>query len=136
MPASSFRVLSCIAALVGAVSGWLTWTISGSATRNSYESLRAAQRLGIDELTPFRIVWFCVPVAVLALVLLFVFRFDRSAVVVSFATALVLLLFGGGVAVAPVASGVGSFLAFGSGLALVVGAIGVLAQGREGAGRS
>lgn len=130
MPTLLLRALTCTAGMVGSVSGWLTWTISGSATRNSYESLRAAQRLGIDELTPFRVVWFCVPVAVLAMVLLFVFGLDRSAAAVALAASLVLLLFGGGVAMTPVAAGVGSWLAFGSGLVLASGAVGVLAQGR------
>lgn len=48
----------------------LEWVRSGSATRNSYEMFRSAQRLGLDELTPFRVVWFLVPVLCLGSLLM------------------------------------------------------------------
>ena len=118
------------AALCGALAGWPTWTVSGSATRNSYASLRAAQALGIEQLTPFRVAWFCVPVAAAALVLLLGIRAMRSAAAVGLVTAVVLVLFGGGVLLTPVADGVGPWLALGSGVVLAGGSVGLLAQGR------
>ncbi|MDA3039327.1 MAG: hypothetical protein O3C27_07310 [Actinomycetota bacterium] len=45
--------------------GQLPWMRTGEATRNSYELFRSAQRLGLDELTPFRVVWHLLPVATL-----------------------------------------------------------------------
>lgn len=115
--------------MVGVVSAWLTWTVSGSATRNSYESLRAAQRLGIEQLTPFRVVWFLVPVAVLATVVLLAGGFRRAAGLVGTVAGLVLAAFGGVVATSSVASGVGPWLACSAGV-VAIGASGVLiAQG-------
>lgn len=126
-----FRILSAIAAAVGAFAGWPTWTISGSATRNSYASLRAAQVLGIEQLTPLRVVWFVTPVASAAVVLLLVAGAFRSASAVGLLTAAVLLSFGGGVLLTPVAAGVGPWLAVGAGVGLVGGSVGLLAQGRS-----
>lgn len=119
-----------VAAACGAVAGWPTWTVSGSATRNSYASLRAAQAIGIDQLTPFRVVWFLVPVAAAAVVLLLLAGASRSASVVGILTSIVLLLFGGGVLLTPVAAGVGPWLAAGSGLVLIGGSVVLLSQGR------
>lgn len=119
-----------LAAICGAVSGWPTWTVSGSATRNSFASLRAAQAIGIDQLTPFRVVWFLVPVAAAAVVLLLLAGASRSAAIVGILTAIVLLLFGGGVLLTPVAAGVGPWLAAVSGLVLIGGSVGLLSQGR------
>lgn len=124
-------VIVGVAALAGAVAGWPTWTVSGSATRNSYASLRAAQVLGIDQLTPFRVIWFLVPVAAAAVVLLLVAGAVRVAALVGIASAIVLVLFGGGVLLTPVAAGVGPWLALGSGAVLAGGSIGLLAQGRS-----
>ncbi len=118
------------AAVFGALAGWPTWTVSGSATRNSYASLRAAQALGIEQLTPFRVVWFCVPVAAAALMVLLVIRSTRSAAAVGLVTAVVLVFFGGGVLLTPVAGGVGPWLSLGSGVVLAGGSVGLLAQGR------
>ncbi len=38
------------------------WVRSGAATRNSFEMFRTAQRLDLDVLTSYRVVWFLVPV--------------------------------------------------------------------------
>ena len=99
------------ALLIGSASGWLTWTRSGSANRNSYESLRSAQRLGIEELAPFRVAWFCVPVIAAAAVVLLVAGFRRSALGCSALVGLTLLAFGGGMLLTPVASGAGPWAA-------------------------
>lgn len=130
MKTNVIKAMVGIAAISGAVSGWPTWTVSGSATRNSYASLRAAQAIGIDQLTPFRVVWFLVPVAAAVVVLLLLAGASRSAAVVGMLTSIVLLLFGGGVLLTPVAAGVGPWLAAGSGLVLMGGSVGLLSQGR------
>jgi len=120
-----------LAAFVGALAGWPTWTVSGSATRNSYASLRAAQVIGVDQLTPFRVVWFCVPVAASAIGLLLIARATRSAAALGLLMSIVLLGFGGVVLLTPVASGVGPWLACGSGVVLAAASIALLSQGRD-----
>lgn len=119
-----------ISALAGALAGWPTWTVSGSATRNSYASLRAAQALGVDQLTPFRVVWFCVPVAAAAIALLLVAGAIRSAAVIGVLTAIVLVAFGGVILRTPVASGAGPWLALASGVVLAGASIARVSQGR------
>ncbi len=52
------------------VSAQLEWVRSGSAGRNSYQMFRSAQRLGLDQLTPFRVIWFLLPVLCLGAVLM------------------------------------------------------------------
>jgi hypothetical protein len=65
--------------------GQLAWIRSGSARRNSYEMLRSAQRLGLHELTPLRVVWYLLPVASLVVILLVVLGRRRvAALVVTF----------------------------------------------------
>lgn len=124
-------VVAGVAALCGALAGWPTWTLSGSATRNSYASLRAAQALGIEQLTPFRVVWFCVPVAAATVLMLLTARAIRSAAVVGLVTSIVLVFFGGGVLLTPVADGVGPWLALGAGVVLAGASVGLLSQGRR-----
>jgi hypothetical protein len=115
--------------IVGVGSAWMRWTISGSSYRNSYESLRSAQRLGIEELAPFRVIWFLVPVAVLAMIVLLGARIDRAAGLVGVGIGCVLVAFGGGVVLTPVAGGSGPWLACCAGLATAVASIVVMAQG-------
>jgi len=122
-------VVAGLAAVVGALAGWPTWTLSGSATRNSYASLRAAQAVGIDQLTPFRVVWFLVPVAAAAMVLLLVAKATRSAGVVGLLAAVVLVGFGGVVLRTPVASGMGPWMALGAGVVLAGASLGLLSPG-------
>lgn len=116
-------VLAC-ALVLASVSGWFTWTRSGSADRNSYESLRAAQRLGIEELTPFRVIWFCVPVISFAVVVLLLTGFSRWALALGALGGFVVLVFGVGMLLTPVASGIGPWVASVCGVvALVVPAV-------------
>lgn len=127
------RIMALVGGGAGVLSARLDWTISGSARRNSYASLRAAQRLGLEQLTPFRIVWFLVPVAVLATAALLTARTDRAAGIVGLLAGLVLVAFGGGVLLTPVASGMGPWLSCTAGL-VTVGASGVLVA--QGGGKS
>ncbi len=54
------------AAVLELLAGQLEWVRIGEAGRNSYELFRSAQRLGFDQLTVFRVIWFLMPVATLA----------------------------------------------------------------------
>ncbi|MFT7600525.1 MAG: hypothetical protein ACI8TP_003468 [Acidimicrobiales bacterium] len=74
----SSLVAGAVALSLGAV-GWLGWVRSGSAVKNSYEMFRSAQRLGLDQLTPFRVAWFLVPVVSLAIVVLLVVGVRKAA---------------------------------------------------------
>ena len=65
-PAAGIAALSMFAAIAVA---WLPWVRTGSRTRNSYEVFRSAQRLGLEELTPLRVLWFVIPVIAAAAVL-------------------------------------------------------------------
>lgn len=66
----SGRMVGAVAALATSVAvAWLPWVRSGASTRNSYEALRSAQRLGLDGFTPFRVIWFLVPVLAAASIL-------------------------------------------------------------------
>ncbi len=63
--------------LVSAGASLLGWTVSGSKVRNSYETFRSAQRLGLDQLTPFRVLWFLVPVICLAVLVAVAAKMNR-----------------------------------------------------------
>lgn len=69
-------------------STFLGWTKSGSRVRDSYETLRAAQRLGLDELAPFRVVWFLVPVLSLLVGVVLISRLARRIPLAAVLTAL------------------------------------------------
>lgn len=53
-------------AMVGGM--WLPWFHSGQAGRNSFAAFRAAQVLGIEWITPYRVAWFLLPVILAAAV--------------------------------------------------------------------
>ena len=127
---SPAAVAIMIAGFAGVVSAWFDWTISGSARRDSYASLRAAQRLGIEELTPYRVAWFLVPVAVLAIAALLIAQADRTAGLLGVVTGLVLVGFGVGVLMTPVAAGFGPWLSCIAGLSAVGASVALIAQGR------
>ena len=68
-----------LAGVIAVGSMWLTWFTSGSANRNSFAMFRAAQILGIESITPFRIVWFVLPVLLLVAAALYLFGLWRTA---------------------------------------------------------
>ncbi len=51
---------------------WLPWFRSGQSARNSFAAFRAAQILGIEWITPLRILWFLLPVLLLVALVCFV----------------------------------------------------------------
>lgn len=78
---------------VGAM--WLPWFRSGSADRNSFGFFRAAQVLGIGWITPFRIGWFLLPIALLVAAALVGFRARRTGAGVLAGLGLILAVAGG-----------------------------------------
>ncbi len=98
----------------------LEWIRSGSASRNSYEMFRSAQRLGLDQLTPFRVIWFLLPVLCLGSVLMVSLARERVGAV--FLAAASLISLGAGIAV--VRSGLGA--GPGAPLAVVSGVLGAV----------
>ncbi len=114
--------ISFVAAVVAVGAMWLPWFTSGSAGRNSFAMFRAAQLLGIESITPFRVLWFLLPVVLLAAAALFVFGLQRSAsaALVVLGAALVAV---GWVAFSAVGAHVGSAAATAGGLCTIVFAI-------------
>ncbi len=102
--------------LVSVAASLLGWTVSGSKVRNSYETFRSAQRLGLDELTPFRVVWFLVPVVCLAVLVAVATRMLRLAGILLIAQCLVIASVGLVVIAAPLPTASGPFVALVSGV--------------------
>ncbi len=119
-----------VAAMVGSVVvAWLPWFRSGQETRNSYEALRSAQRLGIDQLTPFRVVWFLVPVAALAAIGLLALTHRRSAAAVVGATGVVVVAAAVSVLIVGVDTAAGVWSALIVGIVAVIAAVALVAEG-------
>ena len=81
-PGFRFRplvVATVVAAAISVGGMWLPWFRSGAADRNSFGFFRAAQLLGIEWVTPFRVAWFLLPVLLPLGVLLLLMGAHRSA---------------------------------------------------------
>jgi hypothetical protein len=98
---------------------WLPWFRSGSAGRNSFAAFRAAQLLGIEWITPFRIFWFLLPVAFVAAGAVWLLSAHRLAPAMLLVVGLVLMA-SGGVATATVGVEAGSAAAASGGLCTTV----------------
>jgi hypothetical protein len=114
---------------------WLPWFRSGSAPRNSFGLFRAAQVLGIEWITPFRVAWFLLPVVLLVAVALIGFRATRSGALLLAALGLILAL-AGILSVDAFGSAGGSAGSAGAGMCcMVLGAVGLRRNVATGAGR-
>lgn len=111
----------------------MSWVTSGATDRNSYSTFRVAQRLGIDGLTVFRLIWFLVPVLTAAVIFALAGKWVRSAAVVLLLQSLIVGF--GGIAVwrasVPIGSGppvavVLALLGLGAGVFALVGSKGSL----------
>ncbi len=119
-----------MSSLVSAAASLLGWTVSGSKIRNSYETFRSAQRLGLDELTPFRVLWFLVPVLALAVLVAVAARMNRLAGVLLIVQCLLIASVGLVVIAAPLPTASGPFVALVSGLVgIIVGLVALLKPG-------
>ena len=65
----ALRWAMTVLALGIAVLMWAPWVRTGQATRSSFEAFRALQILGLDQLTPLRVVWWLLPVLLAAVAL-------------------------------------------------------------------
>ena len=124
-------LVALVGGLIGVAAAWLTWTVSGSAERNSYASLRAAQRLDLGPVAPFRVIWFLVPVAVVVLGFLLALGVSRAAGVVGAVIGLVLVSFGIGMLTTTYSGGVGPWLSCVGGVTAMAGGIAVVVQGER-----
>lgn len=74
-------VATLVAAAVAVGAMWGPWFSSGSATRNSFGLFRAAQILGIEWVTPYRVAWFLLPIVLAAAAALVAFGARRTGLV-------------------------------------------------------
>ncbi len=114
---------ACAGAALQLVVGQLAWMRTGTADRNSYELFRSAQRLGLDELTPFRVVWYLLPAATLAFGLCLASQQRRLAGLVIAVQSVVVVAAGIAVWVVGLGVGIGPKLAIPSGLVGLAGGI-------------
>ncbi len=120
---TTVAALAAAAVAVGAM--WGPWFASGSATRNSFGFFRAAQVLGIEWITPFRIAWFLLPTVLAVAVALRLYGAGRSTAVALIGLGSVL---GGAGLLSAAAFGVfwGSLVAAAAGWCAVVAALAAL----------
>ncbi len=121
-----------VQAIALAISLWLPWVYFGSATRTSFGVFRSAQRLGFDQLVPFRVGWFLLPVIALAVLLFAVLEWRRIALLTLMVVALLIglpagvVVFAGGSAWGSKTALVLAILAIGS--AVVISIVGITAR--------
>lgn len=126
-----WRLVTAVAgAVLQLVVGQLAWMRTGTADRNSYELFRSAQRLGLEELTPFRVVWYLLPVATLAFGLCLASRQRRMAGLVVALQSVVVVAAGIAVWAVGPGAGIGPKLAIPAGLVGLVGGV-LLAVGQD-----
>ncbi len=119
------RKALAFAALAGCVAvPFFPWIRTGEATRNSYEALRSAQRLGLDQLTPFRVVWFLVPVVAVAAAMAVAAKLTRTGGVLTLVVGTVVAAAGTSVLLVDVSAALGLYLAIAVGL--LAAALGLL----------
>lgn len=116
------RVLALLSCAAMVVATQLSWVASGSASRNSYEMFRSAQRLGLDQLTPLRVVWFLLPVFCLGAVLMIALSHLRTAAAFVVLSSIIGLVVAGIVLASGRASGAGAALALAGSLGGVASA--------------
>ena len=88
-------VAALVAGVVAVGAMWGPWVRSGSADRDSFGVFRAAQVLGIEWVTPFRVAWFLLPVLLPLAVALLAFGARRWSAAVLLLLGLLLAVFGG-----------------------------------------
>lgn len=119
-PAAGIAALSMLAAIGVA---WLPWVRTGSRNRNSYEVFRSAQRLGLEELTPLRVLWFVVPVVAAAAVLAGVASQTRLFGLLAAFVGVTVAIAGLVVTISGAGAGIAPLLAVGVGLAAMVSGV-------------
>lgn len=120
-------------AAVAVLGMWGPWFASGSATRNSFGFFRAAQVLGIEWVTPFRVAWFLLPILLAVGLVLVVFGARRSGLLVLLGLGAVLAATGA-LSVTAFDARPGSTLAAAAGTGTVLIALVALVASRQGSG--
>ncbi len=118
-------------AVLVVVGGLLTWTVSGEVSRSGFESVRAADRLGLLESGPssvLAIAWYCTPLLGALVVLGAVRRWHRRLVMLSAADGVIAIATAVIALDSDIASGPGPFVTLVGGTFLVLGALMVLRE--------
>ncbi|MFW2382015.1 MAG: hypothetical protein ACN4GZ_09670 [Acidimicrobiales bacterium] len=108
------------------VAMFLGWFRSGTTMRNSFEMFRIPQQLGLEGFTTIRLLWFLMPVFAAGVVGFIALGRNGPATLLSALQGLVGLTVGIIVLFSDLDSGLGPFLATGSGLVLIASSIGML----------
>ncbi len=116
---------TALAALVAVLGMWGPWFASGSASRNSFGFFRAAQVLGIEWVTPFRVAWFLLPVVLAVALALVIVGARRSGLVLFLGLGAVLAV-AGWLSVSAFDARLGSTVAAAAGTGTVLAAAGAL----------
>ena len=117
-----WAVVAALAMLGAVVIPWLHWTHSGQASRSSYEAFRSAQRLGLDQLDPVRVLWFVLPAVALSAVLAWLAGWVRLSGLLCVSVGIVLFLTGMTFVMSTAGPAVGSWLGMvNGGVAIVAG---------------
>ncbi len=114
-----------LVASVAVLGMWGPWFASGSALRNSFGFFRAAQVLGIEWVTPFRVAWFLLPIVLAAALALVVFGARRSGLGLLLGLGAVLAI-AGWLSVSAFEARLGSTVAAAAGTGTVLAAAGTL----------
>ena len=115
------------------VAALLPWTISGTAVRNSFATVRSARLLGIGDstvITALLGLWYLVPALAGVALLGAVLGRSRVAGVASAVVGIAALTAASAVARAPLATGAGVWMAFAAGAVALVGGVAALVPTR------
>jgi hypothetical protein len=105
---------------------FLGWFRSGTRMRNSFEMFRIPQQLGLEGFTTIRVLWFLMPVMAAGILGFVLLRRNGPATLLSALQGLIGLTIGIIVLFSDLDTGLGPFLASGSGLVLLASAAGML----------
>lgn len=132
---STFSIVIQVGIVVGTLVclsvGMMEWVISGSISRNSYSSFRAAQTLGLDELTLFRVLWYLVPVFTAAIFFALSGKWVRLAAILLLVQSIIVAAGGAGVLAVSVPVGNGPIVSVVSGVLSAVWCAVALATGKQ-----
>ena len=126
-PGRSVTVVLATSALVVVVGAFLTWVVTGEAHRDSFATVRAAQRVGVVGQPVWETLlsaWYLAPLAAAGVVA--ALAFDRRRLVPALAIPLgvVAVGFSGLVLIAPTERGPGPVVVLAGGTGLLVGSVG------------
>jgi hypothetical protein len=129
--AGTRRLIAAGMAASLAVAGmWLPWFRSGESARSSFAAFRAAQLLGIEWITPLRILWFLLPVVLLLALLSLAARYPITGLGLLIGLGLILAL-GGASFVFLIGPEIGSAAAAIAGACTIVLAVAALGPRRS-----